>query len=57
MSCGTFICGAMGKTLPTLLKLRRDPDMLRKTAEKHGISIELAEYYLKAEIKAKEAGL
>lgn len=56
MSAGTFICGAMGKDLDTLLKLQSDPLLLRKTAEKHSVSVPWAEHYLNTEIEWKRSG-
>ena len=56
MSCGTFIAGAMARNLPTLLDLRADESLLQKTAEKHGITMEQAIFFLDGEIRAKRDG-
>jgi hypothetical protein len=45
------------KDLPTLIEVRNDPAMLKKAADKYGITPEWAAARLDWEIEAKRAGL
>jgi hypothetical protein len=57
VSQGLFHAAIILKDLPTLIEVRNDPAMLKKAADKYGITPEWAAARLDWEIEAKRAGL